>query len=114
MQRCCLSGQSSYKMFPEYPFMQTGQVLAEVYVCGRVQGVFFRQFTKNTAQELGIAGYARNLPDGCVQVIAEGSKESVETFVQRLRAGPPMARVDSLEVEWKEPSGEFIDFIIRR
>lgn len=94
--------------------MDTGRVLVEVRVCGRVQGVFFRQFTKNTAQELGIAGYARNLPDGCVQVLAEGSKGSIETFVQRLRAGPPLSRVDSLEIEWKQPSGEFTEFVIRR
>lgn len=94
--------------------MGAERVLAEVYVRGRVQGVFFRQFTKNAAQELGIGGYARNLPDGCVQVLAEGPKGSVEAFVQRLRRGPPMARVDSLEVEWKEPSGEFVDFAIRR
>ncbi len=101
-------------MVPEYPSMDIGRVLVEIHVCGRVQGVFFRQFTKNTAEELGIAGYARNLPDGCVKVLAEGPKESVELFVQRLRVGPPMARVDSLGTEWKQPSGEFADFVIRR
>jgi len=94
--------------------MDIGRVLVEVHVCGRVQGVFFRQFTKNAAQELGIAGYARNLHDGCVQVLAEGPKESIDIFVQRLRAGPPMSHVDSLEIEWKQPSGEFTDFVIRR
>lgn len=101
-------------MVPEYPFMDIGRVLVEVHVCGRVQGVFFRQFTKNAAQELGIAGYARNLHDGCVQVLAEGPKESIDIFVQRLRVGPPMSHVDSLEIEWKQPSGEFTDFVIRR
>jgi len=101
-------------MVPEYPSMDIGHVLAEVHVCGRVQGVFFRQFTKNNAQELGIAGYARNLPDGCVQVLAEGPKESVELLLQRLKAGPPMSRVDSLDVEWKQASGEFTGFVIRR
>lgn len=101
-------------MVPEYLFMDVGRVLVEVCVCGRVQGVFFRQFTKNTAQELGIVGYARNLPDGCVQVLAEGSKQFMEIFLQRLRLGPPLSRVDSLNIEWKEPSGEFMDFVIRR
>ncbi|MGB3907366.1 MAG: acylphosphatase [Methanomethylovorans sp.] len=101
-------------MVPEYPSMVIGNVLAEVHVCGRVQGVFFRQFTKNTAQELGIAGYARNLSDGCVQVLAEGSKESVELLLQRLKVGPPMSRVDSLKVEWKEALGEFNGFVIKR
>jgi acylphosphatase len=101
-------------MVPEYPSMDMGHVLAEVHVYGRVQGVFFRQFTKNTAQELGIAGYARNLPDGCVQVLAEGPKQSVEILLQRLRVGPPMSRVDSLGVEWKQASGEFTGFVIRR
>jgi len=101
-------------MVPEYPSMDMGHVLAEVHVYGRVQGVFFRQFTKNTAQELGIAGYARNLPDGCVQVLAEGPKQSVEILLQRLRVGPPMSCVDSLGVEWKQASGEFTGFVIRR
>lgn len=101
-------------MVPEYPFMDAGRVLVEVRVCGRVQGVFFRQFTKNTAQELGIVGYARNLPDSCVQVLAEGPKQSIDVFIQRLRVGPPLSRVDSLDVEWKQPSGEFTSFVIRR
>jgi acylphosphatase len=94
--------------------MENGHVIVEVHVYGRVQGVYFRQFTKNIAQELGITGYARNLPNGCVQVLAEGSKGIVELFVQKLRVGPPMSHVDSLEIEWKKPSGEFTGFVIRR
>jgi acylphosphatase len=94
--------------------MENERVFTEVYVCGRVQRVFFRQFTKTTAQELGIVGYVRNLPDGCVQVVAEGPKNSIEVFIERLRLGPPMARVDSLKIEWKKSSDKFTDFIIKR
>ncbi len=68
-------------------------------VSGRVQGVFFRGSAREEARRLGLNGFARNLPDGRVEVIAAGPEAAVETFRQWLHQGPPAARVDSVECE---------------
>jgi acylphosphatase len=65
---------------------------------GRVQGVFYRAWTVQTAMALGITGWVRNRPDGSVEAQASGSSEAVEAFVSRCRSGPPSARVDELVV----------------
>jgi acylphosphatase len=65
-------------------------------VSGLVQGVFFRASTRAEAQRLGVAGSARNLPDGCVEVIAQGNEASLEALEKWLRKGPPSARVDAV------------------
>lgn len=89
-------------------------VRAEAYVSGRVQGVFFRQFTKDAAIKIGLTGYTQNLPDGRVKVVAEGNRRSVEILLEKLRSGPRFSNVENLDVTWQEPSGEFVDFHIRR
>ncbi|MCG7851704.1 MAG: acylphosphatase [Methanosarcinaceae archaeon] len=89
-------------------------VRAEVYVSGRVQGVFFRQFTKDAAIKIGVNGYTQNLPDGRVKVVAEGDRKSVDMLLEKLRSGPRFSNVENLDVIWQEPSGEFLDFHIRR
>ena len=82
-------------------------------VKGRVQGVGYRFFTRRTALELGIKGYVRNLPDGTVEVVAQGSREQIEKFIDKLREGPPLAIVEDIELE-ELPEGEsFDDFEIR-
>lgn len=86
----------------------------EVYVSGRVQGVYFRQFTKETAAHFGLVGYVRNLPDGRVNAVAKGNHENIERFVKQLRTGPRMANVESLDAKWCEPDESFDDFSIRR
>jgi len=63
---------------------------------GRVQGVGYRYFAMKTAEGLGICGFARNLPDGRVEVLAEGPEEVLEAFEARLREGPGFARVESV------------------
>ncbi|HEV7489164.1 MAG TPA: acylphosphatase [Rhodanobacteraceae bacterium] len=68
-------------------------------VSGRVQGVFFRASTRAEAQRLGIAGSARNLDDGRVEVIAVGSDEALGAFERWLWQGPPSARVDAVARE---------------
>ncbi len=65
----------------------------QCWVSGLVQGVFFRASARTEAQRLGLRGYARNLPDGRVEVVACGAPESVEAMRQWLRRGPPQARV---------------------
>ena len=60
---------------------------------GRVQGVFYRASTRQRAQELGCRGYARNLPDGRVEVLAVGEPAAVHALIEWLRQGPPAAHV---------------------
>ena len=75
-------------------------------VRGRVQGVNFRAFTAQLARRLGLSGSVGNLPDGrSVLVEAEGERAALETLLGRLRAGPPLARVDDVDVTWSEPQG---------
>lgn len=73
-------------------------------VTGRVQGVFYRASTRERALTLGVAGYARNLPDGSVEVLACGDPAAVEALCQWLWEGPPMAEVARVEVEHLEGS----------
>ena len=75
-------------------------------VTGRVQGVFYRVSCRQQAEEQGIAGSARNLPDGRVEVILEGEDDTVESMTEWCRQGSDAARVDSVEVEDQEPEGE--------
>lgn len=75
-------------------------------VSGRVQGVAYRYFAQRWAGALSLSGWVRNLPDGRVEVLAEGEKEVLEVFTERLREGPRMAVVDDLELSWEAPAGE--------
>ncbi|MBL7073970.1 acylphosphatase [candidate division KSB1 bacterium] len=86
---------------------------AHILVSGRVQGVFFRDFTKSNANSLGLTGWVRNLRGGCVEALAEGEKEDIEKLIQQLKVGPPAARVWEVKVEWEEWKGKFSDFRIR-
>ena len=70
---------------------------ARFLVSGRVQGVCFRANTRDEALRLGLRGYARNLDDGRVEVVACGNAEAVEQIADWLRHGPPLARVEALE-----------------
>lgn len=75
-------------------------------VSGRVQGVFFRAGTHERAQTLGVRGFARNLPDGRVEVLAIGGDDAIEALAQWLRQGPPRAQVDEVErMDAQEPPG---------
>ncbi len=81
-------------------------------VKGRVQGVFFRVATQERAQELGLVGYARNLPDGTVEVEAEGEQEKLKRLIEFLKTGPAKARVDNIELKWHDPVGKEQDFLV--
>ncbi len=84
-----------------------------IIVSGRVQGVFFRANTQEVAQRLGLSGYVRNLPDGRVEVVAEGAEEALRKLIEWCHEGPPLARVERVEVRWENPTGEFSGFHIR-
>ncbi len=70
---------------------------ARFLVSGRVQGVFFRASTREQALKFGLSGYAKNLPDGRVEVLAEGDASALDALERWLHVGPPMARVESVE-----------------
>jgi acylphosphatase len=86
---------------------------AHIFVSGRVQGVFFRQNTKQQAQKLAVKGWVRNLEDGRVEGVFEGKEQAVKTLVEYCHHGPSAARVDSVEVNYENCSGEFADFQTR-
>jgi acylphosphatase len=81
-------------------------------ISGRVQGVAFRQSTVDEAQPLGLEGWVRNLPDGRVEVLAEGARPQVEALVTWCRRGPRLARVDGVAITWEEPRGDLRAFDI--
>jgi acylphosphatase len=81
-------------------------VRRSVVVHGRVQGVWFRESARRRATELGVGGWVRNRPDGAVEAEVEGDAEAVEVLVAWLGQGPSGARVDRLDVEEREPTGE--------
>jgi len=86
-------------------------VRATVY--GYVQGVFFRAFASRRAKELGLTGYARNLPGGAVEVQAEGERKQLEELIEYLKVGPPTAKVDKVVTSWSEYTGSYSNFGIR-
>jgi acylphosphatase len=79
-------------------------------VHGRVQGVSFRYYTLEAAQRQGVAGWVRNLPDGTVEVTAEGTRQQLDSLLAFLHQGPPGARVTQVDVEWRRATGQFRDF----
>ncbi len=84
-----------------------------VLISGKVQGVGFRNFTQRNARQLGVNGYAKNLPNGKVEVVAEGDKSQLDALIALLKRGPRFARVDSLDVDERSFTGEYESFGIR-
>jgi acylphosphatase len=82
-------------------------------VHGRVQGVFFRDFTRRQAWALGLTGYVRNLGDGTVEMVAEGPEDALQRLLERIGVGPSSARVDKVDSRWGSHSGEFDRFEVR-
>jgi acylphosphatase len=70
----------------------------KIQISGRVQGVYFRRFTKNKAHDLGVKGSVKNLEDGRVEIIAQAEANVLEPFIQWCHKGPITARVDSVEL----------------
>jgi acylphosphatase len=81
------------------------------WVHGQVQGVGFRWWTRATARELGLVGTVRNLPDGRVEVIAEGPESSCRTLLEALRSSAPPGRVRSVVDQWSTAHGRFTGFV---
>jgi acylphosphatase len=89
------------------------QIRVHLWVSGRVQGVYYRASAERVATGWGLKGWVRNLPDGRVEVVAEGDRPQVEAFVVWCREGPPDAQVAAVDIRWEDPLGEQ-GFQIRR
>ncbi len=90
-------------------------VRAHIWVKGRVQGVGFRAHVEYHARQIGgLTGWVRNVGYDTVEAVAEGERENVERFIEMVKQGPSMARVDESTVEWEDAKGEFREFGVRR
>ena len=82
-------------------------------VHGYVQGVGFRYFASRKASALNIRGYTRNMSDGSVEIVAQGTRSALENLLVALRQGPSAGEVDEVETTWREPTEHFRSFSIR-
>jgi len=88
------------------------EIARHVRLTGRVQGVFYRSWLQQQAQELGVKGWVRNCPDGRVEAHVEGNAATVADLVERMRDGPPAAKVEDLRT-WDVESCDFDGFEVR-
>ena len=86
---------------------------AHVFIDGRVQGVFYRAFTREVAVSLGLSGWVRNLRDGRVEAVFEGQKDLIRQAIHQCHAGPPGARVTHIDTQWENFTGNENGFHIR-
>ena len=86
---------------------------AHILVSGRVQGVGFRYFTAAQARRLGVGGSVRNLPQGGVEIVAEGDRSALEALIAAVRQGPRGAVVRDVRVDWEDVSAPRQEFVIR-
>lgn len=84
-----------------------------VWIQGVVQGVFFRDSTQRQAIALGLTGWVRNLPDGRVEAVFEGSRDDCQKALDFVRVGPPSARVSQVDEDWDEEEELLGDFTLR-
>jgi len=85
-----------------------------IFVSGIVQGVFFRHYAQETALELGVNGWVRNLFDGRVEAVFEGRDRAVDLMVDFCRKGPPGAHVTEVELHEESWTGELKGFSVKR
>jgi acylphosphatase len=87
-------------------------IARHIIVYGRVQGVGFRYFVRHWGNRLGLKGNVRNCPDSTVEILAEGDAPAMREFIKAVEKGPPVARVERLEIQDLEPSGDYSSFLI--
>jgi acylphosphatase len=92
--------------------MNNQNIKVHIFISGRVQGVFFRQFTQKKAQELGLVGWVKNLADGRVEAVIEGDKEKIDKLLTYLKQGPPLSKVENVKIDYQKHQEEFKDFSI--
>lgn len=86
------------------------QKRVHLWIEGLVQGVSFRYYTRQRAGQLGLTGWVKNLPDGRVEIIAEGEEGALQLLVDWCHHGPPSAEVTGVKVEWEPYRGKFSRF----
>ncbi len=91
----------------------SAQAQVRLVVKGRVQGVGFRYYTQERALFLELTGWVRNLWDGSVEIVAEGTRSTLQRFVVVIHRGPASSYVSEVLEEWAEATGEFDDFRVR-
>ena len=89
------------------------KVRAHLLISGRVQGVCFRYYTQDIAQNLEINGWIKNCWDSKVEIVMEGEEEKVEQLINWCYQGPGSAIVEKIDIEWEKYKGEFKAFSIR-
>ncbi|HJQ99296.1 MAG TPA: acylphosphatase [Candidatus Polarisedimenticolaceae bacterium] len=94
--------------------VQSGSTRVRLIVHGRVQGVGFRYAAREAAVEAGVSGWVRNLPDGTVEIVAQGTPEAVERLAEWAARGPRHAVVERVSRARLEPEEGSIDFAIAR
>ncbi len=82
----------------------------EIFISGVVQGVGFRYFVCHQAQDLGVVGLVRNLPDGRLMITAEGDQEQLDAFIDDVKSGPRSAVVEDVAIRWTMAEGRFTSF----
>lgn len=87
-------------------------IRVHIFVTGRVQGVLFRDRTRRKADSLGVFGWVKNVENGMVEIVAEGEKEKIYSFINWVKKVPFPARVDGIEVKLEEYKNEFNKFKI--
>lgn len=87
---------------------------AQIIVQGTVQGIFFRQFIKEHADNLNVTGFVRNLENGDVEIIAEGEPEKIERLAKFAKKGPQHAQIRNAQFNERKWSGDFKDFKVLR
>ena len=90
-----------------------GRARLHLIISGRVQGVGFRFSAYDEAKDLALAGWVRNLPNGDVEIVAQGSRENLQMLAAWAHLGPPSAHVTQVREDWLDSTGEFTDFRIR-
>jgi len=86
---------------------------AHIFAHGRVQGVGFRYNVSGYASGLGLRGYVRNLHDGRVEILVQGSQEDIQKIIYYLRSSPGFSQVAKLDIDWEEPLSDLSGFRIR-
>lgn len=87
---------------------------AHLLISGFVQGVGYRKFVQNYARKLALTGWVKNLADGRVEVIVQGSHEKIQELLRRCEKGPMLSEVRDISLTWEDPLGNFSEFSISR
>jgi acylphosphatase len=89
-------------------------IRVHIWVKGRVQGVGFRAHVEYQALQIGVDGWVRNVGKNTVETVAEGPREKVERFIEIVKKGPTLSRVDEEKIEYEEPTGQLQGFSVKR